>query len=331
MTRRIGIVGGGAWGTALATVARRSGSDVVVWAHEAEVIEAINRDHENPLFLPGIALDPAIRAVPDAAQAVAADAVLLATPAQHLRQVAAGLAAAWEPGVPAVVCAKGIEQGSGALMGEVLAAVLPQAPLVLLSGPTFAAEVARNLPAAVTLAAGDSACADLVAAALATPRFRVYRSDDPVGAQVGGAVKNVLAIACGIVDGRGLGDNARAALTTRGLAEIVRLGMAKGAKAETLMGLCGMGDLILTCNNMQSRNFSLGVAVGRGEALADILAARNSVAEGVFTASSVVALAGRLGVEMPICAAVDAILNHGADVDAAVAGLLSRPFKAEFP
>jgi glycerol-3-phosphate dehydrogenase (NAD(P)+) len=217
------------------------------------------------------------------------------------------------------------------LLSEVVAKALPEATVAVLSGPSFAAEVARDLPTAVTFACADAALREKLPAALGTPRFRIYSSADVIGAEIGGAVKNVLAIACGIVQGRGLGDNARAALITRGLAEIARLADAKGARAETLMGLCGVGDLVLTCNNMQSRNFSLGVALGEGTRLRAVLSGRTSVAEGVFSAEAVTALARRMGVAMPICAAVDAVLNHGADLDATIAGLLSRPFKAEGP
>ncbi len=326
---RFGIIGGGAWGTALAMTAARAGRAVVLHAREPEVVEAIDRDHRNPAFLPGIDLDPAIRATRDAAEAAAADAVLLVVPAQHLRAVIAPLAAAWRPGVAAVVCAKGIEAETCALMSEVVAETLPAATVAVLSGPSFAAEVARDRPTAVTLACADRRVRDALPAALGTPRFRIYSSADVVGAEIGGAVKNVLAIACGIVRGRGLGDNARAALITRGLAEIARLAEAKGARPETLMGLSGVGDLVLTCNNMQSRNFSLGVALGEGAALNAVLAGRTSVAEGVYSAAAVAELAGRLGVVMPIAAAVDAVLNRGADLDAAIAGLLARPFKAE--
>ena len=265
--KRIGIVGAGAWGTALAMVARRAGCDVALQAREAEVAAAINEHHENTVFLPGVALDPAIVATTELARAADADAVLLAVPAQHQRAVCAALAPAWRPGVAAVVCAKGIEQDTSALMSEVVGETLPDAPIAVLSGPTFAAEVARDQPTAVTLAAGEPALGEALAAALGTPRFRIYHSPDVIGAQVGGAVKNVLAIACGIIEGRSLGDNARAALITRGLAEIVRLGLAKGAQAETFMGLSGIGDLTLTCNAMQSRNFSLGVALGQRRGL----------------------------------------------------------------
>lgn len=327
--QRYGIIGGGAWGTALASVLRRAGRDVVIWAREPEVIAAINRDHANPLFLPGIALDPGIAATADLAAAAAADALLLVAPAQHLRGLATALAPHLAASVPLVICAKGIEEQSGALMSEVVAAIMPAAPLAVLSGPTFAAEVARGLPTAVTLAAHDAALGRRLIAAMGTREFRPYLSGDVAGAQIGGAVKNVMAIACGIIMGRGLGDNARAALITRGLAEMVRLACAKGGKAETLMGLSGLGDLTLTCSSTQSRNHALGVALGKGEKLADFLAARRSVAEGVSSAAAAAALARRLDVDMPIVFAVEAILHHGAKIDDAIDALLTRPFKEE--
>ncbi len=328
--KRIGIIGAGAWGTALAMVAGRAGLDVVLQAREADVVDAINREHENPVFLPGVSLDPLIRATTDVAEAAEnAEAVLLAVPSQFLRTAIGGLKDGLGEGVPAVICTKGIEKAGHALMSEIVEEVLSGTPVAVLSGPTFAAEVAADLPTAVTLATAEEDMGMRLLDAMGTPRFRPYRSDDIIGAQIGGAVKNVLAIGCGIVDGRGLGDNARAALITRGLAEIVRLGAAKGAKAETLMGLCGIGDLVLTCNAMQSRNFSLGVGLGRGETLDDILGARTSVAEGVSNASSVSELASTLNIDMPICLAVDGILNRGADIDAAIQGLLSRPVTVE--
>jgi len=327
--QHIGIIGGGAWGTGLAQVLRRAGRDVVLWAREEEVVMAINRDHANPLFLPGVDLEKGIRATADLAAASRAEALLLAVPAQHLRALAARLAPLLPAGVPAVICTKGIEEGSGALMSEVVAAALPGTPLAVLSGPSLAGEVARGLPTAVTLAAADAALGQRLIRALGTREFRPYYSDDLVGAEIGGAVKNVLAIACGIVVGRGLGDNARAALITRGLAEMVRLALAKGGKRETLMGLSGLGDLTLTCSSPQSRNHSLGVGLGQGQTLDAIIGARRSVAEGVASAAATVALAQRLGVEMPIVAAVDAILHHGAPIETAIAALLARPFKPE--
>jgi glycerol-3-phosphate dehydrogenase (NAD(P)+) len=327
--QRIGIIGGGAWGTALAVTARRAGREIILWAREAEVVAAINERHENPLFLPGIAIDAAIAATGELAVAAAADAILLVVPAQHLREIAAALAPSLRPGAAVVICAKGVEAATGALMSEVAAALLPGAPLAVLSGPTFAGEVARGLPTAVTLATADPAVGRAIIAALGTRSFRPYLSDDVVGAEIGGAVKNVLAIACGIVAGRRLGDNARAALITRGLAEMVRLARVKGGRAETLMGLSGLGDLTLTCTGVQSRNHSLGFALGEGKSLSEILGPRRSIAEGVSSAAALGALGRRLGVDMPIVAAVDAILHHAADIDETIAGLLARPFRAE--
>lgn len=327
----VGIIGGGAWGTALAVVAREAGRAVRLWAYEPEVVEAINARHCNDLFLPGIVLDPSLAATTNIAQVAAADLVLFAVPAQFLRRIAAEAAGAWRNGAVAVVCAKGIEQKSCALMSEVLADALPDAIPAVLSGPSFAEEVARRLPTAVTLASSDPAVRTAVPAALGTTMFRIYSHDDIIGAQIGGGVKNVLAIACGIVDGRGLGASARAALITRGLAEMARLATAKGARPETLMGLSGLGDLVLTCTGSKSRNYSLGMALGRGHSADEVLASRRSVAEGVSSAASVAALARRLKIEMPIASAVDRILNSGADIDATAAELLARPAAEEKP
>jgi len=328
---KIGIIGAGAWGTALAAQAAEAGREVVLWAREPEVADGINTSHTNAAFLPGIALDPKIVASTDLAEAAAADAVALVMPAQFLRPVGSALSAHLAPGVPAVICCKGIEQGSALLMSEIASEILLETPLAVLSGPTFAAEVARGLPTAVTLATEVPGLAERLARAIGSDVFRVYTARDMIGAEIGGAVKNVLAIACGIVAGKRLGDNARAALITRGLSEIVRIATAKGAEAETLMGLSGLGDLTLTCNAMQSRNFSLGVALGEGRALADVLGERRTVSEGVASAASVVALARRIGVEAPITAAVDTILNHGADIDTVIADLLARPTGIEDP
>ncbi len=324
-----GIVGGGAWGTALAQVLRRAGRDVMLWAREPEVVAAVNGGGENLLFLPGIGLAQGIRATGDLAAAARADVVLLAPPAQHLRAIVAHLAPHRAKDTPLVVCSKGIEERSGALMSEAVADAAPAAPLAVLSGPTFAREVAAGLPTAVTLAASDAALGRRLIAALGGRSFRPYLSGDPIGAQVGGAVKNVMAIACGIVMGRKFGDNARAALITRGLAEMVRLAVAKGGNAETLMGLSGLGDLTLTCTSLQSRNLSLGIALGEGRKLADVLAERRSVAEGVASSAACVALAQKLGIEMPIAQAVDAILHKGAAIDREIEALLARPFKVE--
>ena len=327
--KRIGVIGGGAWGTALAALARRNGAEVGLWAREAEVVTAVNREHRNPLFLPGVELDPGIRATGDLAEACRADAVLLAVPTQHMRAVCAKLAPTLAPGVPAVLCAKGIEQASGRLMSEVAAEALPEAPLAVLSGPTFAVEVAAGLPAAVTLACADRARAEALQQALGGPAFRPYLSEDVRGAQIGGAVKNVIAIACGIVEGRRMGENARAALITRGMAEMLRLGVAMGARPDTLMGLCGMGDLVLTATSVRSRNTALGKALGEGEEIASFLDGRRSVAEGMWTAAALVGMAGRLDVEMPIAAAVDRVVNHAASIDSIIAEIMARPLRDE--
>ena len=326
---KIGVLGAGAWGTALASMARRAGRDVVLWAHEAEVVTSVNDSQVNAVYLPDIPLEPGIHATTDVNEAIDADVVLVVTPAQFLRSVTEQCSAGWPDGVPAVLCSKGIEQGTLQMMNEVAAETLPQAPVAVLSGPTFAAEVARDQPAAATLAVEDEALQDNLTTALSTSRFRLYKSSDVAGAEVGGVVKNVLAIACGISEGRNLGDNARAALITRGLAEIARMGRAKGGRTETFMGLSGLGDLTLTCNAMQSRNFSLGVALGQGEKLTDILNSRLSVAEGVFSAEGVVQLGNKLGIHMPICEAVDAVLNRDADIDDTISALLARPQTTE--
>jgi len=328
--KRLAIIGGGAWGTALAVVARRAGTDAVLWALDEGVGAAINKRHENPLFLPGVALDPRIVATSDIDVAVAgADAAVLVVPAQFLRGVIGTLRPGLPEGMPVLHCAKGIEAGSLKTISEVSAELLPHSPVAVLSGPTFAAEVARGLPTAVTIASHDRALARSFSTALGSSRFRPYLSDDPTGAEIGGAVKNVLAIACGAVEGRGLGENARASLITRGLAEMIRLGLAKGGRAETFGGLSGIGDLVLTCTATQSRNYALGVELGCGQNLVAALAARRSVVEGVATATAVAALAKRLGIEMPISDAVEAVLHGGASIDAMIDSLLHRPFRSE--
>jgi len=328
--RRIAVIGGGAWGTALALVAARAKRETILWAREREVVESILKTRENSAFLPGVRLEPFFAVTDQFHGALEmVDIAILVVPAQFLRATLRDVARYTPREAILVLAAKGIEQESGALLSEAVAETLPEHPLAVLSGPTFAGEVARGLPTAVTVASRDIAVAKAVAKALGGRVFRPYASDDPIGAEIGGAVKNVIAIAGGIVMGRKLGENARAALLTRGLAEITRLGIAKGAKPETFMGLSGLGDLALTCNSPQSRNTSLGIALGEGRALKDILAERRSVAEGVWTAAAVVALAKKLGVEMPICAAVDAVLHHGAKIGATIEALLSRPLKAE--
>jgi glycerol-3-phosphate dehydrogenase (NAD(P)+) len=328
--KRLAIVGGGAWGTALAMVARRAGSTLRLWARDPDVVAAINQRHQNPLFLPGVTLDPAITATTDMAFATErAEAALLVVPAQFLRGVVQLLGPHLPHGLPLLLCAKGIETSSLKMMSEVVAEILPASPSAVLSGPTFAAEVARELPTAVTIASGDASLGHALIEALGSGRFRPYLSQDLVGAEIGGAVKNVLAIACGIVVGRGLGDNARASLITRGLAEMIRLGVAKGGRAETFRGLSGLGDLVLTCSSAQSRNFGLGVALGRGRPLEAALRGSRSVVEGVASAASIARAAEGLGIEMPIAAGVDALLHRGEAVDTVIDLLLRRPYRAE--
>lgn len=328
--KRLAVIGGGAWGTALATVAAAAGAEVVLWARDPDIAAAINRDHQNPPYLPGIVLASAIAATADPAAALAdAEAALIVVPAQFVRSALERLAPLLAPGLPLLLCAKGIDAGSLQTMSELANEIVPQSGVAVLSGPSFAAEVARGLPTAVTVASRDAALARAFVGALGTPHFRPYFSHDPVGAEIGGAVKNVLAIACGIVEGRRLGDNARAALITRGLAEMVRLGVAKGAAPETFRGLSGLGDLVLTCTAGQSRNYTLGVALGRGTALSAALAQRRAVVEGVATAGAAVKLAARHGVEMPIAAAVAAVLHRGMAIDAMIEALLNRPYREE--
>jgi glycerol-3-phosphate dehydrogenase (NAD(P)+) len=328
----IGVIGAGAWGTALAQVCARAGGAsrrVTLWAREPEIVESVNHTHENKVFLPGIALEPIITATGDMSAMATADAILMVTPAQFMRASLTALKPHLPANTPVLLCAKGVEQGSHKLLTEVLAEVLPEAIPVVLSGPSFAGEVARGLPTAVTLACADETLANAVMQAIGLPTFRPYFSPDLIGAEIGGAVKNVLAIACGIVEGKKLGASARAALTTRGFAEMTRLGLALGARAETLSGLSGLGDLVLTCNSPQSRNMSLGLALGEGKTLDEIMGARSAVTEGVHSATAVVELAATLKIEMPISEAVASIVTGKASVDEAIMSLLTRPFKNE--
>ncbi len=324
-----GVIGAGAWGTALALVCARAGLATRLWVREPEILEAIRRGRENSTFLPKVKIDDAVEATGDLADLAGCDLVLNVTPAQYLRSSLQAFAPYAREGLPVLLCSKGVEQGSLKLMTEVLAEAMPQACPAVLSGPSFAGEVARGLPTAVTLACPNEAVGRQISEAIATPTFRPYWVTDMVGAEVGGAVKNVLAIACGIVEGRGLGRSAHAALITRGFAELTRLAEALGGQAETVAGLCGLGDLVLTCSSPQSRNMSVGLALGGGQTLDQALAGKVSVAEGVASAPAVRQLAAKVGVEMPICTAVAAILAGEADVDAAIAGLLSRPLKPE--
>ncbi len=327
--RTVGVIGGGAWGTALALVCARAGLETTLYAREPEVAEDVNVRHENRTFLPGVALDPGVRAVSSPEALAGRDLYLNVTPAQHLRSSLRAFASVVVAGTPMVLCAKGIEQGSLKLMTEVLAETLPDARPAVLSGPSFAAEVARGLPTAVTLACPDEGLGAALARAVAGPAFRPYVAADMVGAEVGGAVKNVLAIACGVSEGRSLGRSAHAALITRGFAELTRMAVALGGRAETVAGLCGLGDLVLTCSSPQSRNMSVGLALGQGKTLDEALAGKVSVAEGVASAPAVRELAARIGVEAPICEAVAAILAGEVAVGDAITGLLSRPLKSE--
>lgn len=322
---KIGVIGGGAWGTALAQVAARGGDPVLLWAREPDVVASINQTHENSRFLAGIALPPSIRATGALGDLAACDALLVVAPAQHVRAV---LAETPVGTTPLVLCAKGIEAGTQFLVGEVAQQLYPEAPIAVLSGPTFAHEVAAGQPTAVTLACADAALGAALADRLASPSFRPYASTDVIGAEIGGAVKNVLAIACGVVEGAGLGQNARAALIARGFAEMTRFGLARGARAETLSGLSGLGDLVLTCSSTSSRNFSLGMGLGQGKCAADLLADRLTVAEGAFTAPVLRDAAAAAGVDMPVVEAVCALLD-GREVHAVVGALLARPLRPE--
>lgn len=322
---KAGVIGAGAWGTALAQVLAADGQAVLLWALEDEVVEAINATHANPLYLPGTPLHSSIRATSAMADLAACDMLLVVTPAQHLR----GALAQAPTTKPLILCSKGIEAGTGLLMSEVVAEIRPDAPIAVLSGPTFAHEVAAGLPTAVTLACGDADIARAIAARIARPAFRPYLSDDVIGAEIGGAVKNVLAIACGVADGAGLGLNARASLISRGFAEMTRFGLARGARAETLGGLSGLGDLVLTCSSTNSRNFSLGKGLGEGQSASVLLANRRTVAEGAFTAPVLRDAARAAGVEMPVVEAVCALLDGSAPVAHVVEALLARPLRPE--
>ena len=320
--QNISVLGGGAWGTALALTSARAGRAVTLWEHDAGNAEHLETKRESR-FLPGVKLDDAIKVTRQLNAAASADAILLVVPAQVLRSVVSALAPALRPGTPLVACAKGIEHGTHKFMTEIVAECANDAVPAILSGPSFAADVARSLPTAVTIAAADDASATALAHAIGSGSFRPYHSTDVRGVELGGAAKNVLAIAAGIVAGRGLGASAMAALTTRGFAELTRFGRAYGARAETMMGLSGLGDLILTCSTPQSRNFSYGVALGKGEP------PPGKLAEGVFTAPVLLEMAREKDVEMPISAAVAAVLAQDLSVDKAIESLMTRPFRAE--
>ena len=327
--QKIGVVGGGAWGCALAQTLAIAGRDVVLWAYEADTVREINDHHTNRVFLAGVALDERLQATGALSDLSDRELVLLVPPAQHLRRIASQLAPYLGAGLPTMICAKGIEQTTGKLLGEVLAETMPHVTPGAISGPSFAGEVARGLPAALTVACADAMLGEKVAQSVGSRQLRTYWTGDLVGVQLGGAIKNVLAIAAGIVDGKKLGASAHAALVTRGFAELRRFAGALGADPETLTGLSGLGDLLLTCGSPQSRNMSLGRALGEGRSLRDILGERRAVTEGVYTARAVVHIAKERGIDLPICKAVCRIVDDGVSVDDTIADLMSRPLRAE--
>lgn len=329
MANKIAILGAGAWGSALAQVAASAKGDVLIWANENEVVEDINKYNENKSFLPNIKLSNNIKATNNLADLSNSDAILAVVPAQYMRQSLQKLSQFISQNTPIILCSKGIEQNSLELMTDVLKSTIPQAIPAVISGPSFAKDVAIGLPTAVTLACENKEIGEKLVNMLGIATFRPYLVDDLIGAEIGGAVKNVLAIACGMAEGRGLGESARSALITRGFAEMVRLGVKLGAKPNTLMGLCGLGDLVLTCSSKSSRNFSLGFALGQGLSLEEALNGKNSVAEGAATAPALIELANKINVEMPICAAVANILANKIAVNDAINALLNRPFKDE--
>ncbi|KCZ45549.1 MULTISPECIES: NAD(P)H-dependent glycerol-3-phosphate dehydrogenase [unclassified Hyphomonas] len=327
--KKFGVIGGGAWGTAIAQMLTREGQDVLIWCRETDVAEAINTAHENTVFLPGVPLKPALKATSELADLAGMDAVFAVAPAQHTRATLKALKGTLKPGTPVVLCSKGIELATGEFMTQVLKDELPDAVPAVMSGPSFAIDVAQGLPTAVTFAIEDEKLGTELIAAISTPTFRPYLAHDLLGAEVGGAVKNVLAIACGIALGKGLGRSAHAALIARGSAEMTRLALKLGAERETLTGLSGLGDLVLTCSSETSRNMSCGMALGKGESLESILGARNAVTEGVATAPVLRKLAAKHGVEMPISDAVAAVIEGEISVDEAIVRLLMRPNRAE--
>lgn len=327
--QKIGVIGGGAWGTALAQVLAKNGRDVIMWALEQEVVDSVNSNHENDIYLPAVPLHENLKATGDLSEAAKADVLLLVTPAQYVRKTLETIKNELDTGKPVVICAKGIELDSGLLLTQVAEQVVPKATIAVLTGPTFAREIAMGLPGAVTIACKSKEKATELQAILGVPGFRPYATTDVIGTQLGGAIKNVIAIACGVVMGRQLGESARAALLTRGVAEIARLGVAMGAKRETLLGMCGIGDLTLTCGSMQSRNFSLGAALGEGKAASAILGNRNAVTEGVHTVKSTLSLAKKHAVDMPITETVNHLIDGDYSVDTAIEEMLNRPFSYE--
>lgn len=325
----IGIIGAGAWGTALAQTFAKDGHDCLIWAREDEVVESINNTHENTLFLPDIKLDSRLKATNDILEAAKCPILLLVSPAQHLRTTLKSIKSAINDEKIIVICAKGIEISSGKLMSEVAREIIPEAKIAILSGPTFAAEIAQGLPAATTIGCEDESALKTLLETLSSKTFRPYGSTDLIGVQIGGAIKNVIAIGCGMVHGKGLGESARCAFMTRGIAEMARLGVAMGGKNETLLGMCGVGDLVLTASSMQSRNFSLGAALGEGKTMQDILKNRSAVTEGVHTAKIITEVAKAHNIELPVCETINAVLHDNLSIDGAVTHLLDRPLKEE--
>ncbi len=325
----VGIIGAGAWGTALAQVIRAAGRDVTLWAREAELVSHMQKNHENNQFLPGIKIDNAIKVSDSISEVTNSDILLIVVPAQHLRATLQSMKSSLRKDQPVLICSKGIEMESGLLMSQVAEQEIPNSPIGVLTGPTFAAEIAKGLPSAMTLAYKNADQGKEIIDALSSRNLRLYLTKDIIGAQLGGAIKNVVAIACGAVHGLGLGENARAALMTRGIAEIARLASAMGAKKETLMGMCGFGDLVLTCSSMQSRNFSLGSHLGSGRSLEDIMSERNAVTEGVHTSKALMVMAKNHAIEMPIAQAVYECLNEGAPIRDVVNKMLERPLRPQ--
>lgn len=323
------VIGAGAWGTALALTAFRAGLTVNLWSNSFDKVETINQHHENKDRLPGVALDPLIHATTNPKETINADVIILAPPAQFMRSICETFQNMWAPHAPLLIASKGIEDGSALLMSEVAREFFPHNPILILSGPSFATEVAKKFPTALVLAAEDLTLAQKIANLLSGSHFRLYASDDIIGTQLAGACKNVIAIACGIIEGRELGDNARAALVTRGLAEVSRLGCGMGAKLETFLGLSGMGDMILTCLSPQSRNHSFGFALGQGTPLDELLSNKKTLVEGVHTVEGTVLLAKKHSINMPITFAVYDLLNNGRSIDMLIGDLLARPLKIE--
>ncbi|WP_316858334.1 NAD(P)H-dependent glycerol-3-phosphate dehydrogenase [uncultured Cohaesibacter sp.] len=327
--QRISVLGAGAWGTALALTAVRAGRDVLLWGRNSENLESISCRHALPAYLPGITFDKPIETTTDITEAADADCILLVAPAQTTAKIAETIGLYVAKGTPIILAAKGLEKGTQRMMSEVLSDYLPQAVPAILSGPSFAADVARGLPTAVTIAAPRMTLAEELCASLSSRSFRPYASTDLVGVQLGGALKNILAIACGIVMGKQLGASAHAALMTRGFAEIQRLALKLGARPDTLMGLSGFGDVALSCSSRQSRNFSFGYALGEGHDLSNLMAPTAKLSEGAYTARVAVELANRNGIELPIAQAVADVLEQNTTIDEAVTKLMSRPLRAE--